>query len=123
MPTVPPTSLRVGDIVAVIVNNYRHLPDFRVNNVVITHCNMYIPIYYELGIEIAKAPEYREATTVFKSGYVYANNVPLYCGINDTINISRKFLSSTGASFNLVCNINMSWSVSEQRTETTTTPI
>lgn len=120
---MPPTSLRVGDIVAVIVNNYRHLPDFRVNNVVITHCNMYIRYIWYIGIEIAKAPEYREATTVFKSGYVYAQNVPLYCGINDTINISRKFLISNNSEFNLVCNINMSWSVSEQRTETTTTPI
>lgn len=120
---MPPTSLRVGDIVAVIVNNYRHLPDFRVNNVVITHCNMYTPYTWYIGIEIAKAPEYREAITVLKNGYVYAQNVPLYCGINDTINISRKFFTSNNSSFNLVYNINMSWSVSEQRTETTTTPI
>lgn len=75
-----------------------------------------------MGIEIAKAPA--TGTPVISYNVrCLARNVPLTLSPNDSINISKKYLFLVNFRSYINYHVKMSWSVSEQRTETTTYPV
>lgn len=99
------------------VQIYQHLPDFKVNRVTITSVAMRVLIMQRAGIEIARYPNTIPASSSYTMNYVYAKNVPLYCGIHDSINISKTYELNINMQYFITCYIDMSWSISEQRTE------
>lgn len=113
--------MSVSSIIDSTVKLYSHLPDFKVLSVTIENVIMY-SIHQLMGIEIAKAP----ATGTPVSSHndrCWARNVPLTLSPYDSINISKKYWFLANVRSYINYQVKMSWSVSEQRTETTTYPV
>lgn len=117
-----PNNISVWAIIDNTVKQYSHLPDFKVLSVTIIKVMMFNSFQF-MGIEIAKAPATPQAPVASYDYICRARNVPLTLSPNDSINITKSYMFLGNVSSYIEYQVKMSWSVSEQRTETTTTPI
>lgn len=116
-----PNNMSVWGIIDSAVKLYSHLPNLKFHSVTIRNVVMY-NMFQLMGIEIAKAP----ATGTPQKDHndrCWARNVPLTLSPNDSINISKSFWFLQSVRSYIYYDVTMSWSVSEQRTETTTYPV
>lgn len=117
-----PNNISVWAIIDNTVKQYSHLPDFKVLSVTIINVVMENSFQF-MGIEIAKAPATPQAPVKSFGNLCRARNVPLTLSPNDSINITKSYIFLVNVSSYIGYQVKMSWSVSEQRTETTTYPV